>query len=212
VKLDFSGGNMLEEEGLALTDLVKDKNAPIGISNRHIHLAEDHIQVLFGEGHQLTPMKDLKQPGQYAAEETISIVGPKGHIDGVRILGPARKQSQIEVSMTDAFKLGVKPPVRDSGDLAETPGIDIIGPKGRVTIPDGVILAGRHIHMHTSDAEGLGLKDKDHVKVQIPGERGLVFEHVLIRVSPNYRLEMHVDTDEANACLLKNGQTVQIVL
>ncbi len=202
----------LEEEGLAVIDLAKDKCTPIGISNRHIHLSVEHIQILFGPGYELHPAKDLKQPGQFAAEESVSIVGPKGHIDGVRVLGPSRNHTQIEVSMTDAFKLGVKPPVRDSGDLAGTPGIDIIGPKGRVTVNDGVILAGRHVHMHTSDAEALGLQDKDHVKVRVPGERGLVFDNVLVRVSPSYTLEMHVDTDEANACLLKNGQTVEIIL
>lgn len=186
-----------------------EKCVPIGISNRHIHLCNDHIAILFGDRHELTPMKYLGQPGQYAAEETVTIVGPKGVLEGVRVLGPARGESQVEISQTDAFKLGVKPPLRDSGDLDNTPGIDVIGTVGRVTLKRGVILAGRHIHMHPREAAAFGVKNDDRIKVIVPGERGLVFEQVLIRVREDYVLEMHVDTDEANACLLKNGQMVE---
>ena len=195
-----------------MVKLTAETSVMIGISNRHIHLTQEHVNILFGPGHDLTPLKELKQPGQYAAQETVTIVGPKGAIEGVRVLGPVRSKSQVEISQTDAYKLGVKPPVRDSGRIEDTPGIDVIGSKGRVNLTRGVILAARHIHMHPSDAAALGLKDKDKVRVAVPGERGLIFENVLIRVSPKYSLEMHVDTDEANACLLKNGQQVQVEL
>ncbi len=193
-----------------MVSVAAETSVTIGISNRHIHLTREHVEILFGQGHELTPLKELKQPGQYAAEETVTIVGPKGAIKGVRVLGPVRSESQVEISQTDAYKLGVKPPLRDSGHVEDTPGIEVLGSTGRVSLARGVILAARHIHMHTSDAAALGLKDKDRVRVAVPGERGLVFENVLIRVSPEYSLEMHVDTDEANACLLKNGQQVEV--
>ncbi|MCK8058255.1 MULTISPECIES: phosphate propanoyltransferase [unclassified Fusibacter] len=187
------------------------KLVPVGISNRHIHLSQADIDVLFGEGHELTNFKDLKQPGQYACEEKVDLVGPRGTIKGVRILGPARKQSQIEVSITDSFALGVKPPVRGSGDLAGSPGIKMVGPKGEVELSEGVIAAERHIHMHTSEAETFGLKDRDVVSVQVEGERSIVFNKVLVRVHPEFALEFHVDVDEANAAGLKNGVEVEII-
>ena len=183
-----------------------------GVSNRHVHLSREDVEILFGEGYQLTPIKDLGQPGQFACQETVIIVGPKGAIEKVRVLGPERKETQIEISLTDAFKLGVRPPVRDSGDLDGTPGIVIVGPKGSVIKEKGVIIAKRHIHMHTSDAEKYGVKDKDIVKVLVEKEgRRLIFDDVLIRVSEKYALEFHVDTDEANAALLKTGDTVYII-
>ena len=184
----------------------------VGISNHHIHLSQEHIEELFGAGHTLTKSKDLSQPGQFASEETVPLVGPKGTIPGVRVLGPARKASQVELSGTDSFKIGVKPPVRDSGKLEETPGIDVEGPKGRVHLDQGVIIAARHIHMTPKDATRYSLKDGDHVRVAVLGPRGGVFEHVLIRVSPNYALDMHVDTDEGNAFGLTNGQQLDVLL
>uniref|UniRef100_A0A7C5VKR1 Phosphate propanoyltransferase n=1 Tax=Fervidobacterium thailandense TaxID=1008305 RepID=A0A7C5VKR1_9BACT len=184
----------------------------VGVSNRHVHLSREDVEILFGKDYQLTPIKDLGQPGQFACQETVTIVGPKGSIENVRVLGPERKETQVEISLTDAYKLGLNPPVRDSGDLEGTPGITIIGPKGQVTKEKGVIIAKRHIHMHTSDAEKFGVKDKDIVKVIVEkGERKLIFDDVLIRVSDKFALEFHVDTDEANAALLKNGDTVYIV-
>ncbi|KLO21034.1 propanediol utilization phosphotransacylase [Marinitoga sp. 1197] len=184
----------------------------VGVSNRHVHLSKEDLEVLFGEGYELHPIKDLKQPGQYAAEEVVTLVGPKGKIERVRVLGPVRKETQIEISQTDAFKLGVKPPVRDSGDLDGTPGIKIIGPKGEVETKKGLILAKRHIHMLPEDAEKYNVKDKDLVYVAIEkGDRKLIFGDVLIRVSPKYALEFHVDTDEANAALIKTGDEVFIV-
>lgn len=185
---------------------------PVGISNRHIHLSQEHIEALFGAGHQLTKTKDLSQPGQFACEETVTLVGPKGTMAGVRVLGPARKASQVELAATDTFKLGVKPPVRDSGIHEGTPGIEVEGPNGRVQMEQGVIVAARHIHMTPEDAAKYQLKDGDHVRVAVPGARGGVFEHVLIRVSPNYALDLHVDTDEGNAFTLKNGQELDVLL
>lgn len=185
---------------------------PVGISNRHIHLSQEHLDILFGRDYKLTVMKDLSQPGQYAADEKVTIAGPKGKIDKVRILGPVRKETQIEVSRTDSFILGVNPPVRDSGFLQDTPGLKVIGPKGEVELEKGTILAARHIHFHTSDAEKFGVKDQDRLRVIVLGERGVIFENVLARVSKNYALEFHVDTDEANGAALKNGDMLEIEL
>lgn len=185
---------------------------PVGISNRHIHLSQEHIEVLFGAGHSLTKTKDLSQPGQFACEETVTLIGPKGTMPGVRVLGPARKATQVELSATDTFKVGVKPPVRDSGALDGTPGIEIEGPKGRVQVDQGVIIAARHIHMTPDDAAKYSLKDKDHVRVAVPGPRGGILEHVLVRVNPEYALDFHIDTDEGNAFGLKNGQELDVLL
>ncbi|QIB26723.1 phosphate propanoyltransferase [Caloranaerobacter azorensis] len=187
------------------------KELPIALSNRHVHLSKEHIEKLFGEGYELTKMKDLSQPGQFAAEEKIDVVGPKGTLKGVRVLGPARGSTQVEISLTDGFKLGVVPPVRNSGDLAGSPGVKLVGPKGEVELKEGVIAAARHIHMHTDDAKEFGVKDKDIVKVRVRGQRGLIFENVLVRVSPNYALEMHVDVDEGNAAGVKNGDMVELI-
>lgn len=191
----------------------KEPGIVVGVSNRHVHLSREDLDILFGKGYELKPIKDLGQPGQYAADEKVIIVGPKGAIEQVRVLGPVRNQTQIEVSRTDAFKLGLNPPVRDSGDIEGTPGIVIVGPKGTVVKDKGVILAKRHIHMHTKDAEHYGVKDKDIVKVICEKDgRRLIFDDVLIRVSEKFALEFHVDTDEANASLLNNGDLVWIIL
>ncbi|MGI9860238.1 phosphate propanoyltransferase [Moorella naiadis] len=184
---------------------------PVGVSGRHVHLTREHLQTLFGPGYELTKVKDLGQPGQFAAKETVTVVGPKGVLERVRVLGPIRSYTQVELSRTDCFKLGVNPPIRDSGDHAGSPGCILVGPAGVVTLKQGVIIALRHIHMHTSDGKRYGLKDKDLVTVQVGGERGLIFTNVLVRVNPNFRLEFHVDTDEANACLLNNDDVVQVL-
>ena len=184
----------------------------VGLSNKHVHLSKEHIDILFGKGHELTPIKDLSQPGQFACDEKVDLVGPKRIIKGVRILGPARKESQVEISLSDAFTLGLKDvPVRDSGKLDGTPGIKLIGPCGEVELKKGVIVAARHIHLHTSDAEKYGLKDKDIVKVKVGGPRGVVFENVLIRVNDAYALDMHVDVEEGNAAGLANGDMVEVI-
>lgn len=184
---------------------------PVALSNRHLHLSREHLDILFGEGFELTKMKDLSQPGQYAANEKVDIAGPKGTLKGVRILGPVRKETQIEISLTDSFVLGVTPPVRDSGDLAGSPGAKVIGPKGEIEIDKGVIAAARHIHMHTTDAEDFEVADKDIVSVKVGGKRGLTFDNVLVRVHKDYALEMHVDVDEGNAASIKNGMMAEII-
>jgi len=184
---------------------------PVGVSARHIHLSEEHIEQLFGKGYQLNVFKDLSQPGQYAAAETVAVVGPKGRFDKVRILGPARGKTQLEVSRSDAFALGMNPPVRESGNIAGTPGITVVGPAGQVDIPEGVIVAARHIHFHTDDAARWGIADKQLLTVRVEGERALIFERVIARVSDQYALDMHIDTDEANAAGAKTGDTAIIL-
>src|SRR5665647_82660 len=174
----------------------------LGISARHIHVSQADVEQLFGRGAVLHPRKELGQPGQYACEEQVDIVAPKGTIPGLRILGPVRKQTQIELAPTDARKIGVNPPVRDSGDLAGSPGVKIVGPKGSVEISEGVIVASRHIHLDIATAAQLKLQDKELVKVRVAGKRPVVFEDVLIRVREDFAPEMHIDTDEGNACLL----------
>ncbi|WP_019152635.1 phosphate propanoyltransferase [Robertmurraya massiliosenegalensis] len=178
---------------------------PIGVSNRHIHLKQDDLDVLFGKGYQLTKWKDLKQPGQFAAKETVSIIGKKGELERVRILGPVRNITQVEVSMTDSFKIGVPAPVKESGKIEGTPGVRLKGPCGEVEMTEGVIVALRHIHVPPQFAEKFQLKDKDLVDVELGGERKTIFKNVLIRISDKYVLEMHLDTDEANAAGVKNG-------
>lgn len=187
------------------------QNIPVGVSGRHLHVTREHLDILFGEGHQLQPVKDLSQPGQFAAQETVDLVGIKGSFKNVRILGPERKKTQVEVALTDAVKLGVKPPVRDSGDIESSAGLTIVGPKGSVTITEGVIAAMRHIHMTPADAQAFSVSDKDIVKVRLGGERGLIFDQVLIRVNEQFRLEMHIDTDEGNAAMAKTGDFVEII-
>lgn len=191
---------------------MREKMLPIALSSRHLHLSAEHIEVLFGKGYELTHFKDLSQPGQYATNEKVDIVGPKGTLKGVRVLGPARPSTQVEISLSDGFVLGVKPPVRDSGDTQGSPGAKIIGPMGEIELEKGIIAAARHIHMHTDDAEKYGVVDKQRVKVRASGERAVIFENVLVRVHPTYALEMHVDNDEGNAAGIRNGDLVELIL
>jgi len=191
--------------------MTEKKMIPAALSNRHLHLSQEHIDQLFGKKYNLCTLKDLSQPGQFACEEKVDMVGPKGEIKGIRVLGPARMATQIEVSVSDSFVLGVKPPVRDSGDIEGSPGVTLRGPEGEVQLDKGVIIAARHIHMHTTDAENFGVEDKQRVKVRTFGERALIFENVLVRVSPKYALEMHLDTDEGNAAKLRNGTLVELI-
>ncbi|KUO51780.1 MAG: phosphate propanoyltransferase [Desulfitibacter sp. BRH_c19] len=184
---------------------------PIGISNRHVHLSQGDLEALFGKNVNLRIFKELSQPGQYACVETVTLVGPKGVIEKVRVLGPTRDKTQVEISLSDCFKLGVQAPIRDSGKLQGSVGLTLVGPAGAVTINEGTMIAARHIHMHTSDALKLGVKDGDKVNVKTSGQRVMVFLEVLVRVSDKYKLEMHVDIDEANAASLKNGDTVQLI-
>lgn len=178
---------------------------PIEVSAHHIHLAQCEVDALFGAGHQLTKHADLSQPGQYACKEQLTIVGPKGRIERVRVLGPTRKFTQVEIAMTEQFKLGIHPPIRESGDIEGSPGCTLEGPAGSVRIDKGVICALRHIHMNPEDALKYGVKDKCTVRVRVPGDREMTFGDVRIRVDANFALAMHIDTDEANAANLKNG-------
>lgn len=183
---------------------------PVGVSGRHVHLSRTHLDALFGEGYELKKLKDLSQPGQYAAEETVDIMTTKGAFTRVRILGPVRKDTQVELSLSDAVKLGISPPIRDSGNVVGSPGVVLVGPNGTITIDQGVIVALRHIHMTPEDAKRFGVKDKDVVNVECCGERAMTMGQVLIRVNDQFALEMHVDTDEGNAACLKTGQRVRI--
>ncbi len=181
-------------------------------SARHIHVSEQDFKVLFGEGASLTPKKDLSQPGQYACAERVTIVGPKKELAGVSILGPFRKSTQVELSATDARSIGLPIAVKESGDLAGTPGCKIVGPAGSIEISEGVIVAKRHIHATTKDAEVLGVKDKDIVNVKIETNgRSLIFGDVVVRVSDSYALAMHIDTDESNAALASGSTMGEIV-
>jgi acetate kinase len=186
-------------------DAQKQQPFLVEISAHHIHLTQEHVEALFGEGHQLTKHTDLSQPGQYACKEQLTIVGPKGRVERVRILGPARKYTQVEIAMTEQFKLGIHPPIRESGDIAETPGCTLESATGSVGIDRGVICALRHIHMSPEDALRYGVRDKSFVRVRVAGDRELVFGDVLVRVDPSFKLAMHIDTDEGNAANVKTG-------
>ena len=176
----------------------------IETSARHVHLSEKDLKTLFGEGGKLTPKRELSQPGQYLSEERVTIVGPKGKFERTAILGPTRPDTQVEVSLTDARALGVEAPVRESGDVKGSSGIKIVGPCGEVDIPEGVIIAKRHIHFTPEDAAAFGLQDKQIVKVKVGGPRALTFDEVVVRVSPKFQTYMHIDFDEANAAAI-NG-------
>ena len=178
---------------------------PVEISAHHVHLSQSDVEKLFGPGHQLTPEHELSQPGQFACAEKVHLIGPKGRIANVRVLGPTRKETQVEIAMTEQFKVGIQPPIRESGDLANTPGITLEGPYGSASIERGVICAQRHIHMAPEDAIRFRVRDKYVVRVRVEGERELIFGDVVVRVNPAYRLAMHIDTDEGNAANIRTG-------
>lgn len=184
---------------------------PVGLSNKHLHLTEEHIEVLFGKGHKLTPKKDLVQPGQFASEEKVDIVGPKGTLKGIRVLGPARPQTQIELAMTDARTIGIKAPIKESGKLDGTPGCKLIGPEGEVELESGVMIAQRHVHLSPEQAKEAGVKDKDIVSLKVEGERGLTFDNVLVRSGDTHEKECHLDTDEGNAAGLGPDAVAEII-
>ena len=183
----------------------------VGISNKHLHLSEDDLETLFGPGAKLTPFKGLVQPGQFAAEERVDIVGPKNTFKGIRIIGPTRPRTQVEIAMTDARTLGIDAPVRESGMLDGSPGVKLVGPAGEIELACGTIIALRHIHLSPAEALEAGLKDKDLVDVQTFGSRPLIFQDVLIRSGDAHLKEFHVDTDEANAAGITNDQEVEII-
>lgn len=194
------------------TETKQDTNEiPVGVSNRHIHLSQADFNILFGEGYQVTKIKDLAQPGQYACKETVTVCGPKGAIEKIRILGPLRSKTQVEILRGDSFKLGVAPEVRMSGDLHGTPGIAIIGPKGSVQIKEGVIVAQRHIHMTPANAQHFGVHDGQTVSIKVDGPRGGIYNNVAIRANDTSALECHIDTEEANAMCVGNSSKITIV-
>lgn len=213
----------MEFDASLISDIVKrviinidekscDDTVPVGVSNRHIHLSQQDLETLFGKGYELTPVKDLSQPGQFACKEQLTLIGPSLRaIEGVRVLGPIRSSSQVEISRTDSFTLKIKPPVRESGDIKGSAPITIVGPKGIVSLKEGCIIANRHIHMSEEEGELFGLKDGDTVTVEADGERRTTFYDVQIRVSKAFRLEMHIDTDDANAAGIGNGAKVKII-
>jgi acetate kinase len=178
---------------------------PVEISVPHIHLTQEHVEALFGQGHQLTKHADVSQPGQYVCQERLAIVGPKGRLEGVRVVGPTREYTQVEFAMAEQFKLGVHPPIRESGDITDTPGCTLEGPAGTVKLDCGILGALRHIHMTPEDALRYGVRDKSIVRVRIAGDRELVFGDVLVRVDPNFALAMHIDADEAKAANVQTG-------
>lgn len=193
---------------------------PVGVTNRHFHISQSDLEALFGKGHELTPLREISQKGQFAAEETLDVVGPKGRISGIRIVGPARGQTQLEIACSDAYRLGIDPPVRYSGDLRNSAGVKVIGSAGEVRLKEGVIVPQRHIHMSPEEARQFGVKDQDRVFVA-PVEsntidpdcepRTTIFCNVLIRVDETFVLDFHIDIDEANAAGLKSGDWVYIV-
>ncbi|MDD3453094.1 MAG: phosphate propanoyltransferase [Bacilli bacterium] len=182
----------------------------VGISNRHVHLKEEDFKILFGDNYELTLKNKLNQPNQFAANETVTIVGPKGQMDNVRIIGPIRKYTQIEISASDSYKLGVNPPVRSSGDLKGSEPMTIIGPKGSVALEEGCIIADRHIHITPKQMELYGFNKDDKIAVSINGDKAAFLKNISLKVDEQSYFELHLDTDDANANLIKNGDIVDI--
>jgi len=188
-------------------------NLVVNISARHLHITQEHLETLFGPGTQLTVYRWLYQPGEFAAEQTVTIIGPRRRaIENVRILGPVRKATQVEVSFTDSVALGVPAPCRPSGQIDGTPGCLVLGPKGILEIPQGVIRAERHVHMSPADAEVYGFRDKQYVGLRVVNDCAMTFQNVLCRVDPAFLLEVHLDTDEGNACDLVNATSVELFI
>lgn len=188
------------------------KKIPIGVSGRHAHLSQEHLEILFGPGYELTVMKDLSQPGQYAAEEKIDVISPAGKLQaGVRILGPVRKASQVEISRSDAIRGKFVAPVRSSGDVKGSGACTLVGPKGQVELTEGVIVADRHIHFSLADANEFNVKDGDVVSIKIDGTKPGILENVLCRVSDKFALDCHIDTDDGAAFEVQTGDSVTLV-
>lgn len=189
----------------------RSRQVPVGISVRHIHLSRADVDRLFGRNYHLTPKKQLSQPGQYACEECLDVIGPKGELKKVRILGPERKATQIELAQTDCRNIGISAPVRSSGDTAGTPGITLRGPLGEIFVPEGAIIADRHLHMSAAEAAAFGLKDGDRVQIRIGGVKPGILGNVLVRAGSGHSLDLHIDTDDGNAFLLRQGQMVTVL-
>jgi putative phosphotransacetylase len=183
---------------------------PIAMSDIHAHLTQEHVEALFGKGHVLTKWRDLTIPGAYACRETVEVRGPSGSIKAAVVVGPTRKYTQVEISFTNASVLGIAPPLRESGDLEGSPGAVLIGTAGELVLEKGIVAALRHIHMNTNDARDFGVADGHKVKIRVPGERALIFENVIIRVDPEWALEMHIDVDEGHAAGVVDFQLVEL--
>ncbi|HEL1551347.1 phosphate propanoyltransferase [Streptococcus suis] len=199
------------EENSKKADVFGRNVIPLGVSNRHIHLSQEHAVALFGQDYVFHKLKDLSQKGQCAYQECVTLVGPKGIIEKVRILGPCRSNTQIELLKSDCFKLGINAPLRLSGDIVDTPGCIVIGPKGAVQIERGCIVAKRHIHMNPSDAKYFGVEDGQVVSLELPGERGGILNQVVVRVSDSFTLECHLDTEEANALGVTGNNKLRLI-
>lgn len=199
----------LVREILAQLESGRDDTIPVELSARHVHLCQDDVDRLFGGS--LTPSRELSQPNQYLCEEKVRLIGPKGVIDRVAVLGPVRKTSQVEISLTDARSLGIETPLRQSGDIDGTPGIILASAKGIVSLEHGVIVAGRHIHMPAADAARFRVRDGEKVAVRVQGNRPVIMEDVLVRVSDDFRLAMHIDLDEGNGCGCMSGTPATII-
>ena len=185
---------------------------PVAVSARHVHLTREALEEVYGKGHELSKLRDLSQPGQYAAKETLTLVGARMRtIEGVRVLGPLRKYTQVELARTDGIALGLELPVRDSGKLSGSSPIVLVGPKGALNLEEGAIRAARHIHASDTEASSLGLRDGQSVSVRVPGEKGVVFENVIVKTDPSFSLEMHLDTDDANAADICCDMFVEIM-
>lgn len=183
----------------------------IGVSNRHVHLKKEDVEILFGLGYELSVLRPVKQPGQFACNEIVTIKTDKSEIKNVRVLGPVRDYTQVEISKTDSYKLGLNPPIRTSGDLKDSSPITIVGPKGTIDLKEGCIISNRHIHISREEYEKLGLNDLSEVSVRINGIKGGILEHVFFKISDEAILEMHIDTDDANAHLIRTNDMVKII-
>lgn len=198
----------LKTSGLLINEYNK---VPVSVSARHLHLCREDLEALFGKGYELTVEKEISQPGQYAAKEKVTLITDKGKIENIRVLGPLRNKTQIELTKSEARTLGLNLEVRNSGDLSNTSGVTIKGPKGSIELREGVIIADRHIHMTPEDAENYGVKNGQKVSVVVNGKKGGVLSNVTIRVNPRYKLDFHIDTDDANAFLIQNGDLLELV-
>ncbi|MBU9714224.1 phosphate propanoyltransferase [Bacillus tamaricis] len=202
----------LQKQHLLIQDSPLKRDVPVSVSGRHIHLQKEHVQALFGYGYKLTKLKEISQPGQFACNEKVTIQGPEGTIENVRVLGPERTRTQVEISRSDGRRIGISPPVRNSGNILGSSPVTIIGPKGTIRLQEGCIIADRHIHMTPQDALDFGVMDKQKVSVLVDGEKGGVMGQVTIRVKENYALDMHIDTDDANAFGIRENQQLKLLI
>jgi propanediol utilization protein len=193
------------------TENRKDDTVLVEASGRHVHLSKECVEKLFGEGYELTKKRELSQPGEYLCEEKVTLIGPKGVIQNVSVLGPTRSFTQVELSKTDAIVLGINAPVRISGDIKGSAPIIIATSKSAVKLEEGAIIAKRHIHVTLEDAERLGIKNKDSIRIEVPGDRGLIFDNVVVRISNKFKTVIHIDYDEANACGFYKGMRAKII-